>query len=373
MTLDLTQATTLKEQITRMVNNDLRFQPDYRHLADAAWNRRPRRYPLYEHGVHWYVMEDILGVKFLHLFESKNRDDLRSLFRHYNEFWRRMGYDVVVWEVGIASAMPGNGALGAHRPGAIHCRRDFEEYPWHTIEDRYFAMWGPYFDACYQQLPEGMLALGGTGNGIFECVQDVVGYENLCLIRGDDPDLYADLFRKVGETNTRIWRRFLDTYGDYCAVCRFGDDLGFKSATLISPDDIRTHIVPQYKKIIDQVHAAGKPFLLHSCGNIFPVMEDMIETAGINAKHSNEDAIAPFATWIDRYSQHIGLFGGMDVDILSQGAPTQVERAMRELLGIIGRGQGIALGSGNSIPDYVPTLNYLTMIATIRQWRGDFN
>ncbi|MDR1030283.1 MAG: hypothetical protein LBL76_05370 [Treponema sp.] len=47
----------------------------------------------------------------------------------------------------------------------------------------------------------------------------------------------------------------------------------------------------------------GKPFLLHSCGCIFKVMDDLI-AARIDAKHSNEDAIAP-------YGRRIGNFGGL--------------------------------------------------------------
>lgn len=47
-------------------------------------------------------------------------------------------------------------------------------------------------------------------------------------------------------------------------------------------------------------------------------MDDLIQTVGIDAKHSNEDKIAPFSTWIEKYGDRIGNFGGVDVDILCQ-------------------------------------------------------
>lgn len=62
--------------------------------------------------------------------------------------------------------------------------------------------------------------------------------------------------------------RFSDTY----AVCRFGDDLGYKSSTILNPNDIKTFIIPQYERITYLVHSYNKPFLLHSCGNIFRIM-----------------------------------------------------------------------------------------------------
>ena len=52
------------------------------------------------------------------------------------------------------------------------------------------------------------------------------------------------------------------------------------------------------KRVIGLVHLADKKFLLHSCGNIFTVMEEIL-ACGIDAKHSNEDQIAPFDKWID--------------------------------------------------------------------------
>ena len=50
----------------------------------------------------------------------------------------------------------------------------------------------------------------------------------------DDEDFYAGLFRKVGETNLKIWTRFMKEFGDIFCVLRFGDDLGYKSNTMLS-------------------------------------------------------------------------------------------------------------------------------------------
>ena len=55
-----------------------------------------------------------------------------------------------------------------------------------------------------------------------------------------------------------------------------GDDLGHKTSTMLDPDIVRQHIFPQYKRVIDLVHSSGKKFLLHSCGCIFPLMDEII-------------------------------------------------------------------------------------------------
>jgi uroporphyrinogen decarboxylase len=132
---------------------------------------------------------------------------------------------------------------------------------------------------------------------------------------------------------------------------------------------IRNLILPQYKRVIDLIKQAGKPFLWHSCGNVLSIMDDVI-TLGIDAKHSNEDAIAPFDKWISLYGDRIGLLGGIDVDFLcTQDAgeitKTVFEKGKRFRM----TAQGYALGSGNSIPDYVPVDGYLALVEAANQIR----
>lgn len=346
------------------------FEPDYRNLVLAARNVEVKRIPLYEHIISPAIMEAILGRKFASLYGGDDKD-MDAFFREYCGFFRQMGYDTVSYEELIGPAMPGSGALGGHIKGAIQCREDFDRYPWDGIVGTYFRMYGRAFAALRRNLPPGMKAVGGVGNGIFECVQDLVGYEALCYLREDDPDLYRDLFRKVGETNLAIWTRFLREYGDVYCVCRFGDDLGFKSTTLLPPDDIREFIIPQYAPIVAQVHAAGKPFLLHSCGCIFGVMEDLIRVARIDAKHSNEDQIAPFPVWVERYGDRIGNFGGVDVDAVIRLPKPELNKYIGDVVSkCVGHG-GFAFGSGNSIPDYVPPEKFLDMNEIIRSLRGE--
>lgn len=222
-------------------------------------------------------------------------------------------------------------------------------------------------------MPAGMKAIGGPGNCVFECLQDIVGFTQLSYISVDDPELYKELFRKVGDVILAIWKEFLLKFGDVYTVCRFGDDLGFKSATLISPDDIRSNIITQYQRIIFLIHSFGKPFLLHSCGNIFEIMDDLIDVAKIDAKHSNEDAIAPFSTWIEKYGNRIGNFGGVDINILYLKSETEIKEYVNEVINYSIGNRGVALGSGNSIPDYIPPKNYIAMIEAVREARGDFS
>lgn len=346
------------------------FLPDYTNIVDAAYNRKSKRLPLYDHIVSVGVMEKILGREFGQLFYGDDKD-LAEFMRIYCDFYKTVGYDIVIIEQSAASIFPGSGALGGHKDGIIKTRADFNAYPWEGLTSKFFEKYGRVFDALRVAMPAGMKALGGVGNGLFECVQDIVGYIDLCYIMADDPELFDDLFRKVGSILVHIWTRFAAEYADVFCVMRFGDDLGFKSTTLMPHDIIRRLIIPVYAKIIEQVHCASRPFLLHSCGQIYDIMDDLISTSKIDAKHSNEDQIAPFTDWVDKYGDRIGNFGGVDTDVLCQCNRQEIEQYVNRVLENCGHKNGIAIGCGNSIPYYVPVEGYLAMTETVRKWRGE--
>lgn len=346
----------------------MNFEPDYKNILDAANNKRPTRLPVYEHFINVEFMEKLKGSKFAEL-ESGDGADLKEFFANYCGFYREMTYDTVSFEACVTHILPNAGALLGEGAGPIQKRADFESYPWDELAGMYWEMADRKFKALSGAMPAGMKGIGGVGNGIFEVSEDLVGFEHLCYMQVDDSQLFADLYVRIGDLFVELWGKFLNKYGDLYAVCRMGDDLGFKTGTLLSPRAVIDNVVPQYKRVIDLVKKANKPFLLHSCGNIFAVMEEII-AAGISAKHSNEDIISPYDKWIELYGDRIGLFGGFDVDLICQKPVDEffdyvVEHGTKYRQAA----NGYALGSGNSIPEYVPVEGYLAMIRAAQKIR----
>lgn len=348
-----------------------KFEPNYQNIVAAANNRQTERLPLYEHNVSYKKIGEIMGKDLESLYEG-DEGDAEEFFDTYSRFFMEHGYDVVTFEACIGKSMPESGALGDSRiVPAIRTRGDFEQYPWEEIPERYFQKNSKYFRALQNRMPSGMKAIGGVGNGIFECVQDLTGFEGLCYIGADDEELYRDLFLQVGKIHQKIWKKFMEEFGDTYCVLRFGDDLGYKSNSLLSANDIKEHIFPWYRRTVELVHGYGKPFLLHSCGNIFHLMDDLIQKVGIDAKHSNEDQIAPFPVWVEQYGTKIGNFGGFDVDVICRSNDAEMKEYIYDILDKCKNCRGIAIGTGNSIPDYLPTDRYMEMIRIVREYRGE--
>lgn len=139
---------------------------------------------------------------------------------------------------------------------------------------------------------------------------------------------------------------------------------------MISPADTREFVLAGHKRLAEMAHAAGRPYLLHSCGNLGDILEDLIEDVRIDGKHSFEDTIEDVRDAKRSYGDRIALIGGIDVDFLCRADETAIRRRVRDTLDVCLPGGGYCLGSGNSVANYVPLDNYLAMVDEGRLYGG---
>lgn len=240
---------------------------------------------------------------------------------------------------------------------SIHDRESFSEYVWNEPED---------FDTgalveMKNYLPDGMKALVCGPGGILENVVWIVGYEPLCYMIADDPDLVEEIFENVGSRMLRYYASVVNL--DHVGALISNDDWGFNTQTMLSVDDMRKYVFKWHKKITDLIHSAGKMVLLHSCGNAAEVYDDIIDVLKYDGKHSYEDIIQPVEEAYDMLNPRIAIMGGIDLDYVCRKTPEEVYNRSCAMLERSRDRGGFALGSGNSIPYYVPYDNYIAMIA----------
>lgn len=140
------------------------------------------------------------------------------------------------------------------------------------------------------------------------------------------------------------------------------DDWGFKGQTMLPPESLREYVFPWYCMTVESAHQAGKPVILHSCGNLGAVMEDVIDIIKIDGKHSYEDTILPVEEAYQQWGDRIGIFGGIDVNFLTIRSQNEIESRVRNLIQLSNLKGGLAIGSGNSIPEYIPVSNYCALL-----------
>lgn len=300
--------------------------------------------------------------------EKGDRELLEGTLDQKIRFWHHLGYDAF-WQ-GPILELPDLLSLESddtaplprqqrrwvdERAGIITDWAGFASYPWPCTAD---ADLYP-LEYMARHLPEGMAIIAAI-SGVLEPVMWLMGYETFALAVYDQPDLIEAMFSKIAEIFVPLARTLVQM--DRVVALWMGDDMGFKTGTMIAPAHLRKFVFPIQKQIAGIAHERGMPFLLHSCGNLEAVMDDLIDHVGIDAKHSFEDVIEPVEAFAARYGDRVAVIGGVDMDHLGRGTEEEVRARTRAILEACAPGRAYVLGSGNSVANYLPTRNFLAMI-----------
>lgn len=244
--------------------------------------------------------------------------------------------------------------------GPIMTWKDFENYQWPESPGIINA--GNKFLS--EIVPKGMKVLVLPG-GLFEWTTWLMGMVPFSLALYDQPDLVDAVIERLSEIIYRGAEELMDIPN--IGGLFIGDDMGFFSGTLVKPELLKLKFLPHLKKMVNLAHGAGKLVILHSCGNLEAIMDDICNT-GIDGKHSFEDKILPVENAYRRWGDRIGIIGGVDVNLLCEGTEAAIRSRTREILDICGSGGRYVLGTGNSVASYIPIRNYLVMIDEGRKW-----
>ena len=269
------------------------------------------------------------------------------------------GYDYVIFMpngFGFTHKIKQNGKSISMNSGVlINDWESFRNYPW---PDPGAVDYSILKDA-QALMPKKVKILLPVPWGILENITSFLGYENLCMLIYDDPELVKAVCDAVGERLLEFYRICL-SYDSVGGII-YNDDWGFNSGPLFAPDFFQTYIFPWVKKMTDISHQKGKPAIIHSCGKLDIFMDTIIDDLKFDGKHSFEDKIMPIETAYKMYGSRIALLGGIDVDFMIRASKEDIYSRSRKMLEL-GK-SGYALGTGNSVPYYVPKENYFSMIS----------
>ena len=361
-------------------------KPNIKKFIDTALGKiEPEEPPLVEYLIDNALMrpvtEKLLGRKWIDLsdleeymggqmdFSKENIDVVNAFLDNQIAFWYHMGYDFIRFESSlplpaVSNVIPDTAKGNEHRSrawqseteGVITTWEEFEKYPWPKISERDFYIHNYICD----KLPDGLGLITCHAGGVYEHVSRLMSYEKLCINLIDDPKLVEEVTNKIGQL-IFDYNKYLLEFDKLSAIFQ-GEDFGFNTGTLISPEDIRKFFLPWHKKYSKQIHDIGKPYFLHSCGELSRIMDDLIDDVKIDGKHSFQDNILPITEAKKIWGDRICLMGGVDVDKLARYSVDDLRKYVRKIIDICSPGGRFVIGAGNSITSYIPLENYLTMI-----------
>ena len=333
-----------------------KYIADFTQLEKVFLRQQPDQPVLFEYFVNGELISFVNREDFSSL--SGREDQIKSII----SFFHKTGYDYATipsryFEVPSFDTFSHERKETASQNEGfvITDQNSFEIYCWPDMEKGQYNI----LEKTAPSLVDGMKFIVSGPGGLLENVINLVGFENLCFMIYENEELVRLIVDQVGNRLLRFYE--LSSSVKSVGALIVNDDWGFKSQTMFSPDFLRQFIFPWHKRMVEAIHRNRKFAILHSCGNLSDVFGDIIDDMNFDAKHSFEDNILPVEQAYALYHDRIAILGGIDIDFLVRSNPVTIGDRCRKLLEFTGM-RAYALGSGNSIPSYVPMENYFAMV-----------
>jgi uroporphyrinogen decarboxylase len=184
-----------------------------------------------------------------------------------------------------------------------------------------------------------------------------------------NPAIFEAVLEKVFERVEEICLLYVDALGESLDIFYLGDDYASQKDLLFSPRLWRRFLKPRYAKLFEIGKRLGKPVWFHSCGNILPVLPDLIEI-GVDVWETVQLHTLPISPQKlkQEYGKHITFFGGINTQRLPFATPEEVAEEVRRVTGILGEGGGYICGPDHHIKPDVPPENAVALFKAAREY-----
>ena len=212
---------------------------------------------------------------------------------------------------------------------------------------------------------KGERAIVFLGHDAFEFSHYLRGMGDLLMDYVLNPGFVTRMARMVMDYKRRVLERAAEVGADILCT---GDDYAHNHGPMMSPEHFERFVLPYLQEAVDVAKEKGVPFLKHTDGQLWPIL-DMIVESGIDVLDPIEPAAGMDIGRVkETYGDRIALAGNVDCgELLSRGTPEEVVEAVKETLAKGAVGGGLILASSNSIHPAVRPENYKAMVQAARK------
>jgi len=287
---------------------------------------------------HFFEIEPINGR-----FETVDQTHVRDT---YGVIWDRS----VDRDIGVPVEWP------------IQKPEDLDRYEWPDVaRDDLYAGVGEAFAS-----HPHMFRRYQVGFSLYERAWTMRGMTDLLMDMVVRPEFVERLLDKIVESNLRQVRKAL-TF-DIDAVY-FGDDYGMQTGLIMGVEHWRHFFKPRLARMFGAVREAGKFAMLHSCGRVTQIFDDLVEV-GLNCFNPFQPEVMDVFAIKKQYHGRLAFHGGMSIQkVLPFGTPGEVRRATQKLLDA-GRQGGYIFSPAHAVPGDVPPANLIAMMEVVRAQPG---
>jgi uroporphyrinogen decarboxylase len=229
---------------------------------------------------------------------------------------------------------------------------------WPDAEDpRLFA------DLVYLRPDPERLLVAEHPFAIYERAWLLAGMQPLLSAMADRPERVDELFARIGAFEAALARRYIALGVEAAWI---SDDYGMNSAMMFSPAMWNRFVRPQLAPVIRLYHDAGALVILHSCGNITPLTDLLLEV-GVDVLDPLQPNCNQLALVRHRTAGRMCLCGGVEASTLLSGDVAATALRTHERVAQLGREGGYIVGPDDEW-DY-PAATHEAMLKAVAVYR----
>jgi len=201
--------------------------------------------------------------------------------------------------------------------------------------------------------------------GIFVRSWRLIGMTNLMMNMINNPEFVHAIAQMMLEFNLAQLDLLVEAGLDVLVI---EDDIASTKSPMISPAHFKTFVNHYNRQIVDKAHEKGLKVVMHSDGNLWPLMDILIET-GYDGINPLEPQAGMTLKKVKEYcGDKICLLGNIDcVDLLPDGTQDEVEHAVIQAIADGAKGGGLIICSSNSLHPGVNPENCIAMFEAARK------
>lgn len=190
------------------------------------------------------------------------------------------------------------------------------------------------------------------------------GLENFLADIAGAPEFAAELLQYITDNNMECLRKTV-ACPDYDAIL-LGSDWGTQRDLIMSVKSWRELIRPGQQVQFDLIRSAGKKVMVHSCGDIVKILDDLTEM-GVDILNPVQPECMDLAFLKENYGDKLTFWGGISTqDTLPYGTPEDVRRETERVIRLMSEGGGYITCSSQEIQTDVPYENLKALIDTAK-------